>query len=53
MPQSIYEYMLGTVPMKRFGSLNDIVGAVVYLATDLGAYTTGSDILVDGGYSLW
>jgi sorbose reductase len=53
MPQKIYEYMCTTVPMKRFGTLNDIVGSVVYLATDLGAYTTGSDILVDGGYSLW
>jgi sorbose reductase len=53
MPQMLYEYMCTTVPMKRFGTLNDIVGSVVYLATDLGAYTTGGDILVDGGYTLW
>jgi NAD(P)-dependent dehydrogenase (short-subunit alcohol dehydrogenase family) len=41
------------VPMKRFGTLDEIVGIVAYLASDLGTYTTGSDFVVDGGYTVW
>lgn len=39
-------------PMGRMGQLEDVVGAVVFLATDLSAFMTGSDILVDGGFSI-
>ena len=39
--------------MKRYGTLDEIVGAVVYYASDLSAYTTGADLLVDGGYCIW
>ncbi len=38
-----------TVPMKHFGSLDDLTGAVALMATDLGAYMVGTDIVVDGG----
>ncbi len=47
------QYKASCVPMKRFGTLNEIIGSVVYLASDLGSYHTGSDILIDGGYSVW
>ncbi|MEG2641777.1 MAG: SDR family oxidoreductase [Eubacterium sp.] len=38
------------VPMKRLGTVEDLVGAYLYLASDASRYTTGSDIIVDGGY---
>lgn len=40
-------------PMKRLANAEDIVGALIYLASDASAYTTGCDILVDGGYTCW
>lgn len=41
------------VPMNRFASLNEIIGLVVYLATDLSTYVTGSNFVIDGGFTIW
>jgi Dehydrogenases with different specificities (related to short-chain alcohol dehydrogenases) len=35
--------------LKRFGEPPEIVGAALYLASDLASYTTGSVIVCDGG----
>ncbi len=40
------------IPMGRFGTPDDCVGAVVMLCSEAGAYITGSDIVIDGGLSL-
>ncbi len=40
------------IPMGRFGTPEDCVGAVVMLCSDAGAYITGTDITVDGGMKL-
>lgn len=40
-------------PMGRMGSLEEIARAVQYLASDDAGYTTGSNLVVDGGYTLW
>jgi sorbose reductase len=47
------EYMASSVPMKRIGTLDEVVGGIVYLASDLSSYQTGSDIVCDGGYCVW
>lgn len=39
-------------PVGRFGTPEDIAGAVVFLASPLAAYVTGEQIVVDGGSSL-
>lgn len=41
------------IPLKRLGEARDVVGAVIYLASDEAAYTTGTGILVDGGETAW
>jgi NAD(P)-dependent dehydrogenase (short-subunit alcohol dehydrogenase family) len=51
--EAFFENATKDVPMKRFGSLDEIVGIVAYLASDLATYTTGSDFVVDGGYTIW
>ena len=40
------------VPMNKMADPSEMVGAVMYLASDGSSYTTGSEIVVDGGYLL-
>ena len=40
------------IPMGRFGTAEDCVGAVLMLCGDQGAYITGVDINIDGGMKL-
>lgn len=42
--------MLAKIPQRRFGRMDDIGGAVVFLASDASAYVTGHCIPIDGGY---
>ena len=42
--------MLAKIPLGRFGALDDLAGAVIFLASDASAYITGQCIPVDGGY---
>lgn len=39
--------------MNRFASLDEMMGIVVYLASDLSSYATGSDFVIDGGVTIW
>ena len=42
--------ILGHTPMGRFGEPNELVGAVLWLASDAAAFVTGAEICVDGGF---
>lgn len=42
--------MLAKIPQGRFGSMDDVGGAVVFLASDASAYITGQCLPIDGGY---
>ncbi|HEU5114897.1 MAG TPA: glucose 1-dehydrogenase [Candidatus Paceibacterota bacterium] len=37
------------IPMRRFGTPEEVAYAVLYLASDKSSYTTGSELVVDGG----
>ena len=41
------------VPMKRMAEEKEIVGAILYLASSAASYTTGQNILIDGGLTSW
>ena len=43
------EYMEKRVPLGRLGQPEDLIGPVVFLASDLAEYVTGAALLVDGG----
>lgn len=44
------ERFLSRIPMGRFGDPSEIVGPVVFLASDMASYVTGTTLVVDGGY---
>ena len=43
--------ILGHTPMARFGEVAELVGGIIYLASDASSFVTGSELTVDGGYS--
>ncbi|PFH57127.1 hypothetical protein XA68_15478 [Ophiocordyceps unilateralis] len=40
-------------PQNRLGGVHELNGLCVYLASDASAFMTGSNLLIDGGYSCW
>ena len=48
---AVREAMLGWVPMRQFGTAEDVAYAVLYLASDESKYVTGSETVVDGGWT--
>lgn len=43
------EFLLRT-PMKRFGKVEELAGAAVFLASDAASFVTGEVLVVDGGF---
>ncbi len=46
------ERALRAIPQRRLGQPEDLVGAVLYLASDAARFTTGTVLVVDGGQTL-
>jgi gluconate 5-dehydrogenase len=42
--------MIDKIPMRRFGQLDDLVGAAVFLSSPASSYVTGQLLYVDGGF---
>lgn len=50
MPAARKERALSRTPLGRFGEVDELAGAAIYLASSAAAFVTGTVIEVDGGY---
>jgi NAD(P)-dependent dehydrogenase (short-subunit alcohol dehydrogenase family) len=44
---------LALTPMARMAEVTDLQGALIYLVSEASPFTTGSDLVIDGGYMVW
>ena len=50
--QTPIEALKGIMPAQRFGHVNDIANAALFLASPAADYITGTNLIVDGGQYL-
>ena len=46
-----YKALMDLIPMGRWGEVEELAGAVVFLASDASSFMTGSAVFVDGGWT--
>ena len=47
-----YKAFCEKIPLNRFGNIDEIISSVLYLSSDFSSYITGSEIIVDGGWTI-
>ena len=47
------EKILNNTPMGKFGEPEDLIGATLYLLSDISSFVTGIVIPIDGGFSAY
>ena len=52
LPEDVKKAMGEQIPLKRFGTTEDVAQAAVFLASDRAAYITGQVLCVDGGMAM-
>jgi len=51
-PEEAERFWITPTPMQRLGEPEELAGAAVYLASEASSFTTGSTIVIDGGYTV-
>lgn len=52
-PRQFVERYVAATPLNRMANETDIVGAILYLASDASSYVTGQTLHVNGGWDVW
>jgi 3-oxoacyl-[acyl-carrier protein] reductase len=52
LPDSLKNEWIEDTPMRRGGSVDEVAGAALFLASDLSSFVTGQVIRCDGGYHM-
>lgn len=50
--QDWQDYWVSTIPFRRMGTPEELAGAVIYLLSDASTYTSGSDLIIDGCFTV-
>ena len=51
-PEAVAAAKIGSVPMKRLGSVREVLDTVAFLLSDDSSYTTGCNLVVAGGLAV-
>jgi NAD(P)-dependent dehydrogenase (short-subunit alcohol dehydrogenase family) len=46
-----YEFMVSRIPLGRYGEPDEVAYGVLYLASDESSFVTGSELVIDGGWT--
>lgn len=52
-PEAFTQRYVARTPMGRMGAEEDFKGAIAFFASDLSAWVTGQNLMVDGGWTAW
>lgn len=51
VPEEIRNFWINATPFGRFAMPDEIAGAIIYFASEASSFTSGSELLVDGGFT--
>ena len=51
--EAFHSQVVRNIPLGRIGEVDDVLGAIVFLASPAADLITGHTLLVDGGWTAW
>jgi NAD(P)-dependent dehydrogenase (short-subunit alcohol dehydrogenase family) len=52
-PEEFVKRLSNIIPLGRMADINEYKGAVVFMCSDASSYRTGSNVVMDGGKTVW
>lgn len=52
-PDDFVEKLSNIIPMGRMANIDEYKGAIVFMCSDASSYMTGSNLIIDGGKTVW